>query len=132
MSFRFGSSKEAASSKEEAPKIWIDRARWAGVPIFTMYTLTSERIYVKTGIFNLREEELLLYRVLDITLRQSLLERILGLGTVLIYAVDATDPVLALNSIKNPRNVRQIISELVESRRRESGIRGKEMFGATV
>jgi len=100
--------------------------------LFSSYVLTKERINVRKGLLSVREEEILLYRVLDISFRQGILERLLGLGTLMLYSTDTTAPVLSLQSIKNPRQVRNLLRELVEENRQESGVRGREMFGATV
>ena len=46
--------------------LWKDRKRYFGLPIsFTRYRLSENRIFRETGLFNLKEEEVLLYRVRD-------------------------------------------------------------------
>ena len=53
--------------------LWNDRRRRMGLPLsFTRYALTEDRLFLDTGFFNLRSEEILLYRVRDINLRRSL------------------------------------------------------------
>ena len=48
--------------------IWKDRKRILGMPIsFTRYRLTEDRLFLITGLLNIKEEELILYRVLDIS-----------------------------------------------------------------
>lgn len=62
--------------------LWKDRKRHLGLPIsFTKYSLSggeAPRIFRETGLFNLKEEEVLLYRVRDITLTRSFFQRIFG------------------------------------------------------
>ena len=61
--------------------LWNDRRRRMGLPLsFTRYALTEDRLFLDTGFFNLRSEEILLYRVRDINLRRSLWQRIFGVG----------------------------------------------------
>ena len=52
---------------DNEPIIWKDRKRILGMPIsFTVYKFDHNRFYSKNGFINTREEETLLYRVLDI------------------------------------------------------------------
>ena len=64
--------------------VWKDRKRiFFGLPwTFTRYALTEEKLYIKTGVFSTREEEVRLYRIMDVTLKRSLWERLCGLGTI--------------------------------------------------
>ena len=63
---------------------WKDRRRTIfGLPwTFTKYTLTPEKLLVQTGMLNLKEEEVRLYRIMDVTLHRSVGERLFGLGTI--------------------------------------------------
>ena len=57
--------------------LWKDRKRILGLPItFTRYRLSEDRIFRETGLLNLKEEEVLLYRVRDLELKRSLFQRI--------------------------------------------------------
>jgi len=85
---------------------------------------------MKTGVFNIKSEEILLYRVLDITFKQSFGQKIFGVGSVILNTADRTTPVLEIKSIKTPDRVRKALSTLVEQRRDEKRVTGKEMFGA--
>ncbi len=72
----------------DAKLIWSDRRRlWCGLPwTFTTYRLTEDRLFVKSGFLNLREDEVRLYRIKDLVLRRSLLQRMFGLGTIQIIS----------------------------------------------
>ena len=85
---------------------------------------------MKTGIFNTKSEEILLYRILDITYKQSFGQKIFGVGSVILNTADKTTPVLEIRSVKTPDRVRKALSTLVEQRRDEKRVTGKEMFGA--
>lgn len=117
------------TEKEEL--LWRDRRRYLGLPLsFTVYSFSESKFYLKTGIFNVRSEEILLYRVLDITFKQSFGQKIFGVGSVILNTADRTTPILEIKSIKTPDRVRKAISTLVEKRRDEKRVTGKEMFGA--
>lgn len=112
-------------------ELWSDKARWAGLPVlFTRYSMTDETIYVYRGLLFTTEDRLLLYRVLDIRVGRTLFNRILGTGTVVLYAADATEPALVMKGIKNPHEVADLVQRLAEDARARVGIRGTETFGA--
>lgn len=111
--------------------VWSDVARWAGLPVlFERYRLAGDTLYVSRGLLSVTEDRLLLCRVLDVRVRRSLLDRLLGLGTVVVYGADATDPVLELKGVWRPREVADLIQERAEEARAKAGIRGREVYGA--
>ena len=116
---------------ENEELLWQDRRRYLGLPLsFTIYSFSKNKFYMKTGIFNVKSEEILLYRILDITFKQSFGQKIFGVGSVILNTADRTTPVLEIKSIKTPDRVRKALSNLVEQRRDEKRVTGKEMFGA--
>ena len=111
--------------------LWQDRKRYLGLPLsFTIYSFSKNKFYMKTGIFNTKSEEILLYRILDITYKQTFGQKIFGVGSVILNTADKTTPILEIKSIKTPDRVRKALSTLVEQRRDEKRVTGKEMFGA--
>ena len=95
--------------------LWSDRRRRLGMPLsFTRYALSDDRLFLETGLLNTRCEEILLYRVRDISLKISLGQRIFGVGTVTIQSSDQSCPVLELKNIKNPRETKETIHQAVE------------------
>ena len=111
--------------------LWQDRKRYLGLPLsFTIYSFSKNKFYLKTGIFNIKSEEILLYRILDLTFKQTFGQKIFGVGSVILNTADKTTPVLEIKNIKTPDRVRKALSNLVEQRRDEKRVTGKEMFGA--
>ena len=114
---------------EELPQLWHDRKRHFGLPwSFTSYSLNADKLLINTGLFNLKEDEILLYRIRDISVSQSLWERIFGVGTVCLTSSDSTLPHLDLQHVKDPRKVKEVLSKCVESSRRKNGIRSTELM----
>ena len=114
---------------EEKPLLWADRKRWLGMPItFTRYTLDEDKILVNTGLLSLHEEEVLLFRVQDVSVRQSLSERLFGVGTICVNSTDVTVPHLELEHVKNPRKVKDVLSKCVAASRRRNKIRSTELM----
>lgn len=108
--------------------LWKDRKRHLGLPLsFTKYRLSEDRIFRETGILNLKEEELLLYRVRDLELKRSLFQRIFGVGTVCIHSSDKTTPHLDLLNVKQPREVKELIYRTVEAAKDARRMRAMEV-----
>ena len=94
---------------------WQDRKRILGMPLtFTRYRMSEDRLFLSTGFFTTRDDEVLLYRVRDISLTITLWQRIFGVGTVTIISSDKTMPTLVLKNIKQPRMIKEKIHQQVE------------------
>ena len=115
----------------EEEVIWSDRKHFLWFPwTFEIYRIANGRIYCRTGLINQEENECMIYRVLDISLKRSLLNRICGTGTIIMRTKDASDGILTLKNIRDSQYVKDMISEMVEEERQEKGLLGREMFGA--
>ena len=111
--------------------IWKDRARVMGLPIlFTRYWINKDMLHRRKGFFWINDDRLPLYRVLDVRVKRSPLDRILGLGTVVLYAADVTDVVFFLKGVRNPNELADLILERANELRTSYGIHGREMYGA--
>lgn len=72
------------------PTLW---AAWKQSLVrHTSYELTTERLRVTHGIFSLEVDDVELYRIKDIHVRQPLVQRVFGLGSILIWSSDVTLP----------------------------------------
>ena len=88
--------------------IWKDRKRPIfGLPLsFTRYRLTEEKLLVITGILSTKEEEVQLYRIMDLTLKRSIWQRIFGVGTIHCCSGDKTTPEFDIKDIKRPNEIK--------------------------
>lgn len=106
--------------------LWEDRLRHLGLPLsFTRYRLSEDRLFITTGFLNIKDDEILLYRVRDIDTRRTLFQRLLGVGTVTVLSSDKTLPKLELKNIKDPLMVKELIHQQVE----ENKIRRRVRLG---
>lgn len=109
--------------------LWADRLRHLGLPIsFTKYSLDETRLFRQTGLFNLKEEELLLYRVRDLSLSRSLWQRIFGVGTITVTSSDRTTPSLEIKNIKKSKDIKELIHSKVEEAKRVKSMRTTEIL----
>ena len=111
--------------------IWKDRKRILGMPItFTRYRLSEDRLFCEKGFLNIKQDEVLLYRVRDLQLNMSLGQRIFGVGTVCVVSSDQSIPHLDLVNIKKPREVKELIHRSVEAAKDQRRMRTMEIMGA--
>lgn len=109
--------------------IWTDRKRHFGLPIsFTKYSLSEDRLFRETGLLNLNEEEVLLYRVRDVSLSRSLWQRIFGVGTITVHSSDKTSPTLEVINVKDSKSVKELIFTNVEKAKEERRMRATELL----
>ncbi len=84
----------------------------------TRYTLTDQRLRTSWGILSTRMEEVELYRVNDSAVEQSFIQRLLGYGDLVVESSDERTPLLRLEAVRNPWDVREKLRTLAEARRR--------------
>lgn len=112
--------------------LWKDRKRYFGLPLsFTRYSLSEDRLFLSQGLLNIKEEEVLLYRVRDIDTSRSLGQRIFGVGTVNVLSTDKTMPTLVLKNVKDPLFVKELIHQQVEQTKLKRRVRLGEVMTDT-
>lgn len=109
-------------------ELWHDRKRILGLPwTFTRYALSEDRIFVRHGFLNITQDEVILYRVRDLHVSQTLWQRIFGVGTITVVSTDKSVPQLLLKNIKQPFEVKELVHEYVEKMKIERRMRVGEM-----
>lgn len=94
-----------------------ERKRWGffGLPFtFTKYYLTDKKVVIRTGLLNFKEDEILLYRILDTRIQLGLFQRLFGLGTLELITSDKTHSTLQIKNIKNVREFKNTLASYVE------------------
>ena len=114
-----------------ADVVWKDRKRIIfGLPwTFTRYSLTQDKFVIDTGFISRKEDEIRLYRILDITLDRPLSQRIWGLGSIRLNTADKTSPEIVIKRIKHAKTVKDMLSDMVEKERDEKRIAAREFMG---
>jgi uncharacterized membrane protein YdbT with pleckstrin-like domain len=112
--------------------IWTDRKRFLGMPLsFTRYAISEDRLFVSVGFLNIRDEEILLYRIRDITTSRSLWQRMFGVGSITVVSSDKTQPTLVLKNVKNPMQTKELLHEQVEEMKIKRRVRVGEIMAGS-
>ena len=108
--------------------VWKDRKRNAlGLPwTFTTYSLSEDRLFVKSGLLKTVENEVRLYRVLVVSLSRTLFQKIFGIGTIQVSSADKTLGDFELKNIKRPEEIKEKLSALVEENREKKRVTSRE------
>lgn len=116
--------------KDYGNVLWAGRKCICGLPIsFTRYILTETCLYTKIGFFNIKEDEIELYRIYDKRISFTLGQRIVAVGTITIMSKDADTPEKLIKSVKKPREVKRMLDDAVKSERDKYSVRGRDMVG---
>lgn len=83
------------------------------------YILTEDNLLIHSGLLSKTYNRIFLYKISDIMVRQSLFQRLVGIGHIMIISTDATEPKLVLKSIIDAPKVSDVISKQVDLAKRK-------------
>ena len=94
------------------------RVLFFGLPwTFTKYTITPSTLTIDQGFLKIEENDCYMYKIQDVKLTATLMERIFGLGTIHCFSGDVTDPDLRLMHIKHAKEIKNYILKQSEEER---------------
>ena len=99
---------------------FVERKRWLffGLPFtFTKYTVSDELITIDSGLFKTVQNDCYMYKVQDVCLTVTLIERIFKLGTIKCHTGDTTNPILLIEHVRNAKSIKDYILEVSEQAR---------------
>lgn len=114
-----------------------ERVLWEGRPsllwsprtaLTQRYKLTNHRLIVTFGFIGRRTEEIDLFRVNDVGVKQHPLERVTGIGDVYISSADQSSPIRYLHNVKSPDEVKDLLREFSHQERRRRRVLLREEF----
>lgn len=107
-----------------------DRKRiFFGLPwTFTKYSISEDRLFISTGFFSVKEDEVRLYRIMDVSLERKLWQRMCGLGTIKCCSADKTMGDFEIKNIKKSREVKEMLSNMVEDERTKKKVSSREFM----
>ena len=92
--------------------VYTERKRllFFGLPwTFTKYIIKPSMLTIQDGLLKTEENDCYMYRIQDVKLVTTLAERIFGLGTVICYTGDVTNPEIHLVHIKKAKEIKNYI-----------------------
>jgi uncharacterized membrane protein YdbT with pleckstrin-like domain len=94
--------------------VWalLETIRWK-------YTITDRRVFVRHGLVSVNEQTARLERVQDLTLHQTLFDRLFGVGTLQIDTAGSEGGPLEFKALTEPTRVREILDSTVRSHQPE-------------
>lgn len=111
--------------------VWRDRKRtkFLGLPwTFTIYQLTKDRLLIQRGFFTTTHDEVRLYRIMDLSLKRTLSQKIFGTGTILCHSSDKTMGHFEIINVKKSNYVMNLLSDLVEQERMAKRVSNREFI----
>lgn len=100
--------------------VYTERKRllFFGLPwTFTKYIIKPNLLTVEEGLLKTEENDCYMYRIQDAKLVTTLIERLFGLGTVICYTGDVTNPEIQLVHIKHAKEIKNYILQASETAR---------------
>ena len=97
-----------------------ERKRWLffGLPFtFTKYTIKEDLITETRGFLSKEEDYCYMYKVQDVVLTVTLIERLFKLGTIKCHTGDTTNPTLVIEHVRNAKAIKDFILEISEQAR---------------
>jgi uncharacterized membrane protein YdbT with pleckstrin-like domain len=105
------------------PAAWLTLLVWLlYLKLNVYYVLTNQRLLHKHGVFTRHARRIEVIDIDDVSYRQRLLERLLGVGTIEIMSSDESDPVIELAGIDGVQQIAQLIDEARRAERVRRGI----------
>ena len=86
------------------------------------YRVSNYRIDYERGVFSKDIDTLELWHVEDVRFHQSLIARLLGVGTITVVSHDETTPLLIMRDIPQPRPLFEQLKQRIISVKRQRGV----------
>jgi uncharacterized membrane protein YdbT with pleckstrin-like domain len=90
---------------------------------YTRYRLTDQRLQLTIGVFSRTTKNLELYRVKDLRLERSFLQRMAGIGTIAMVTSDFTMKHFNLEGVRESEHLFEEMRRAVETLRIARGVR---------
>jgi hypothetical protein len=108
------------SSQSKGDLRYTERSRWLlfGLPwTFTKYEIRDNDFTIIKGFFTVRENDCYMYKISDVEITRSFLQRMAGLSTIVLYTSDVTDRTIVMKNIKHGKEIKDFILHASESAR---------------
>ena len=119
-------AKQAEAAANDPNTVWVGERKSAGTSAIgvstTRYRITRDKIYVESGLMSSVSEQVPLWAVLDVDVRQNLMQRPKNIGDVAVMIDTAqypghSGPELLLDNVEDPFTVRDLLNQHVSEAR---------------
>ena len=118
---RIANPQQYEESKEAKGNLkYSERSRWLlfGLPwTFTKYEIRENDFTIIKGFLTVRENDCYMYKISDVEITSTLLQRLAGLSTIVLYTSDVTDRTIVMKNIKHGKEIKDFILQASESAR---------------
>ena len=112
---------------------FITAGLWLIVPIIKIislmgksYKVTTERIIIKEGLSSTSENEIEYYRIKDLSVTQTMMQKLLNIGTIHIQSAGIQNTNLEMKGIPNAHALREQMRGAVKNTRKDNNVRINE------
>lgn len=99
-----------------------EQVLWEGRPflsLVTFYRITNQRVRIVHGVLGRERDDIELIRIQDLDIQQSLGERFINVGDILMKSADPSYPDVRLNNVRFVDEVHEILRKaMLEARRK--------------
>ena len=118
---RIANPQQYEESKEAKGNLkYSERSRWLlfGLPwTFTKYEIRENDFTIIKGFLTVRENDCYMYKISDVEITSTLLQRLAGLSTIVLYTSDVTDRTIVMKNIRHGKEIKDFILQASESAR---------------
>jgi membrane protein YdbS with pleckstrin-like domain len=105
---------------------------WLGLTLLyrrmtVRYRLTAYRFFHERGLLARTGDRIQVIAIDDVSVEQGPIDRLLGIGTIVLHARDTTSPTLRLPGIENVRDVADLIDGARRAERNRRGLYTSDM-----
>ena len=108
------------SSRSKGELRYSERSRWLlfGLPwTFTKYEIRDNDFTIIKGFFTVRENDCYMYKISDVEITSTLLQRMAGLSTITLFTSDVTDRTIVMKNIKHGKEIKDFLLQASEEAR---------------
>lgn len=110
--------QESMNAKGEIRYRESQRLLFFGIPWpFTKYELRDNDLTIIKVFLTVKENDCYMYKISDVEITRSLLQRIFGLSTIICFTSDVTDKTITMKNIKHGREIKDYLLHASENAR---------------
>lgn len=100
---------------------------WYGIAA-TTYRLTSERLFIQTGVISRSIDEIELFRIKDVKTTQGIFQRLMNVGNIVVISTDNTTSNILISGIANPLEVKETLRNVYRNSRKKENVKAMEFI----